>query len=67
VFLPGIFAFPYVTEPEGDARPVGDDFGCGPGPLPGQAGPGHLRAVRRREVGRGRPDPLAGGGEARGL
>src|SRR5207248_209699 len=28
-----------------------------------RARPGHLRAVRRREVGRGRPDLLAGGGE----
>jgi hypothetical protein len=32
-----------------------------------RAGPGHLRAFRRREVGRGRPDLLPGGGEARGL
>src|SRR5213079_666918 len=32
-----------------------------------RAGPGDLRAVRRREVGRGRPHLLAGGGEARGL
>ena len=28
-----------------------------------RAGPGDLRAFRRREVGRGRPDLLAGGGE----
>ena len=28
-----------------------------------RAGPGDLRAFRRREVGRGRPDVLAGGGE----
>ncbi len=29
-----------------------------------RAGPGDLRAFRRREVGRGRPDLLPGGGEA---
>jgi DNA-binding MarR family transcriptional regulator len=32
-----------------------------------RAGPGDLRAFGRREVGRGRPHLLAGGGEARGL
>jgi hypothetical protein len=35
--------------------------GCG---WPARAGPGNLRAFRRREVGRGRPHLLPGGGEA---